>query len=183
MTYYGGKDIARSFRTVRNNTLQIAREIPDNKYDFSATPETRTVARTLVHIALVPRIALHVHRNNVSDLATVNFMEVFGPLMAEETKPRSKDEIIAVLETEGEEFAAFVDGVPDAFLAETVKLPFGEQPFKTRFEMLISPKEHEMHHRGQLMVLQRMIGLKPHLTRQMEERMAQMQAAAAPQSR
>ena len=43
--------------------------------------------------------------------------------------------------------------------------------------MLLSPKEHEMHHRGQLMVLQRMIGLVPHLTRQMQERMAQAQQA------
>jgi uncharacterized damage-inducible protein DinB len=39
--------------------------------------------------------------------------------------------------------------------------------------MLLSPKEHEMHHRGQLMMLQRMIGLVPHLTRQTQERMAQ----------
>jgi uncharacterized damage-inducible protein DinB len=44
--------------------------------------------------------------------------------------------------------------------------------------MLLSPKEHEMHHRGQLMTLQRMIGLVPHLTRQMQERMAQQQAQA-----
>ena len=50
-------------------------------------------------------------------------------------------------------------------------------PVKSRFEMLIAPKEHEMHHRAQLMVLQRMMGQKPHLTRQMEERMAAMQAA------
>jgi uncharacterized damage-inducible protein DinB len=44
--------------------------------------------------------------------------------------------------------------------------------------MLLSPKEHEMHHRGQLMLMQRMIGLTPHLTRQMAERMAQRAAAA-----
>jgi uncharacterized damage-inducible protein DinB len=45
--------------------------------------------------------------------------------------------------------------------------------------MLLSAKEHEMHHRGQLMMMQRMIGLVPHLTRQMQERMAQAQAARA----
>ena len=44
--------------------------------------------------------------------------------------------------------------------------------------MLLSPKEHEMHHRAQLMVMQRMIGLVPHLTRQMQERIAQRQQAA-----
>jgi uncharacterized damage-inducible protein DinB len=41
--------------------------------------------------------------------------------------------------------------------------------------MILSAKEHEMHHRGQLMLMQRMIGIVPHLTRAMQERMAQMQ--------
>jgi uncharacterized damage-inducible protein DinB len=45
--------------------------------------------------------------------------------------------------------------------------------------MLLSPKEHEMHHRGQLMLVQRVIGQVPHLTRQMTERMAQHAAAQA----
>jgi len=45
--------------------------------------------------------------------------------------------------------------------------------------MLLGVKEHEMHHRGQLMTMERMIGQVPHLTRQMQERRAQAQAAAA----
>ena len=39
----------------------------------------------------------------------------------------------------------------------------------------VSPKEHEMHHRGQLVVLERTLGLVPHLTRQFQDRMAQAQ--------
>jgi len=44
--------------------------------------------------------------------------------------------------------------------------------------MLLGPKEHEMHHRAQLMVAERALGITPHLTRQMQERFAAMQAAA-----
>ncbi len=36
MTYYGGKELAAAFRTVRNNTIKIAEEIPEDKYDFQA---------------------------------------------------------------------------------------------------------------------------------------------------
>jgi uncharacterized damage-inducible protein DinB len=43
--------------------------------------------------------------------------------------------------------------------------------------MLIAVKEHEMHHRGQLMLMERMIGIVPHLTRDQQARMAAMQAA------
>jgi hypothetical protein len=45
-------------------------------------------------------------------------------------------------------------------------------PTKTRFEMLLGSKEHEMHHRAQLMLIERMLGIIPHLARQMQERMA-----------
>ena len=44
--------------------------------------------------------------------------------------------------------------------------------------MIMSVKEHEMHHRGQLMLIERMLGIVPHLTRQMQQRMAQVQPQA-----
>ena len=51
MTYYGSKQLAASFRTVRNNTIKIATEIPEEKYDFKASPDTRSIREALVHIA------------------------------------------------------------------------------------------------------------------------------------
>ena len=36
--------------------------------------------------------------------------------------------------------------------------------------MILSVKEHEMHHRGQLMLIERILGITPHLTRRMQER-------------
>jgi len=90
-----------------------------------------------------------------------------------EAKPRTKAEIIDFLTKEGEKFASFLEGLPESFLAEPVAMPPGAEPAtKSRFEMLLSPKEHEMHHRGQLMVIERMVGVVPHLTREREERAA-----------
>lgn len=180
MTYYGAKDLAASFRQVRANTIKIAEEIPEGKYDFRAAPDCRTVAQLLAHIALSPGLQLHIHRNAVTDLATVNFAELMQQFGAEEAKPRTKAEIVSLLRAEGETFASYVEALQDAFLAEQVKMPPGAEPAtKTRFETLLSPKEHEMHHRAQLMVIERMLGITPHLTRQMQERMAQHAAAAA----
>jgi uncharacterized damage-inducible protein DinB len=111
----------------------------------------------------------------------VNFGALFQEFVAEESKPRSKAELIALLESEGNAFASYLESVDDSFLSESVKLPPGAQPpSKTRLEMFLSAKEHEMHHRGQLMLIERMLGIVPHLTRQMQERMAAMTAAAAP---
>ncbi|MGC4054764.1 MAG: DinB family protein [Paludibaculum sp.] len=83
-----------------------------------------------------------------------------------------------MLTVNGERFAKLLDGVTDEQLAETITYPPGMEPaFKTRFEMLLSTKEHEMHHRGQLMLMQRMIGIVPHLTRHFQARVAELQAA------
>ena len=179
MTYYGAKELAAAFRTVRNNTIKIAEEIPENKFDFRAAPDTRSIGQTLTHIALGSGFQHHIHSNKINDLKTVNFPELFQKVMAEEGKPRTKAEIVALLKSEGDKFGTFLGGLSEGFLAEPVAMPPGAEPAtKSRFEMLLSPKEHEMHHRGQLMTLERMIGLVPHLTRQMQERMAQ--AAARP---
>jgi uncharacterized damage-inducible protein DinB len=182
MTYYGGKEIAASFRHVRSNTIRAARDIPEDQYGFAAAPGTRTVAQILTHIAFGPTFQLLVHKNGINDLKQVNFAELIQNAGAEEAKPRTKAELVELLTTECERFAAWVEGLSDAFLAEPVTMPPGSTPAtKSRFEMLLSPKEHEMHHRGQLMLVQRMIGLVPHLTRQMQERMAARAAAAAGQ--
>ena len=182
MTYYGGKEMAASFRTVRENTLKIADEIPEDKYGFKPSNESRSIGQTLTHIALGPGFQHHIQSNKISDLKTVNFGELMQKAGAEEAKPRTKAEIIAFLKAEGDKFAAFLEGLQESFLGESVSMPPGMQPpAKSRFEMLLGAKEHEMHHRAQLMTMQRMIGQVPHLTRQMQERMAQMAAAAAAQ--
>jgi uncharacterized damage-inducible protein DinB len=55
-----------------------------------------------------------------------------------------------------------------------VQMSAGSTPAqKSRLEMILSVKEHEMHHRGQLMLMQRSIGVVPHLTRERLARMAQ----------
>jgi uncharacterized damage-inducible protein DinB len=182
MTYYGAKELAAAFRTVRKNTLTIAEEIPEEHYGFRASPETRTVAQTLVHIAVIPRVPQQIQFvEKRTTLEGFDFFSVMGKLIAEEQVPRSKAQIIALLKDEGEKFASLLEGVTEDFLAQSVTYPQGmTPPTKSRFEMLLAPKEHEMHHRAQLMVMERMLGLTPHLTRDMMARMASMQASQAP---
>ena len=147
MTHYGGKDLARSFRQVRGNTIQTAEDIPGDKYGFQASPDTRSIGATLVHIAVSTGFQDYIQGNKVTDLKDVNFMELFQKFSAEEAKPRTKAETIAYLKSQGEAFASFLEGLSDEFLAEPVAMPPDAEPAtKTRFEMLLSPKEHEMHH-------------------------------------
>jgi uncharacterized damage-inducible protein DinB len=179
MTYYGAKELAAAFRTVRSHTITIAEDIPENHYDFAAAPGTRNIRRLLAHMALSSGVQHHIHSNNIDSLMNVNFPQLMQQFGAEEAKPRTKAELIAMLRSEGDKFAAFLEGLTDSFLEERVAMPPGDTvATKSRFEMLLSPKEHEMHHRGQLMTIQRILGVVPHLTRRMQERMAQAQQRA-----
>lgn len=181
MNYYGAQDLAASFRTVRKNTLVIAEEIGEADYGFSATPDTRTIGQTLVHIARVCELQEHIHGvQHLTTLEGFDFMGFIGSRIADEQTPRTKAEIIALLTEAGQRFGTWLGGLSDEFLGEKVSMPPGmTPPVKTRFEMILGVKEHEMHHRGQLMVMQRMVGKVPHLTREMQERMATMSAAKA----
>lgn len=181
MTYYGAKELAASFRTVRKNTITIAEEIPEQHYNFRAAPDTRTVAQMLVHIASVPKLQEQVHGvERRTTLEGFDFFSFMGKLIAEEQAPRSKEQILGLLRSEGNRFAEWLDKVSDDFLGERVAYPAGMMPpVKTRFEMILGVKEHEMHHRGQLMLIERMVGIVPHLTREMQARVAAMQAGKA----
>jgi uncharacterized damage-inducible protein DinB len=180
MNYYGAKEIAASFRTVRNNTLKIAEDIPEDKYNFRPAEGSRTVAQTLIHISNVHRFAMAINRDQVlSTMEGFNFMAFIGPLAASEEEPSTKAQIIARLTAGGEEFESWVKTLSDDFLGQAIALPMGgDRPSRTRFDMLIAVKEHEMHHRGQLMLVERMLGITPHLTRDMQARRAAMEAAA-----
>jgi uncharacterized damage-inducible protein DinB len=172
MTYYSGPDLARSFRTVRRNTLQIAQEIPESQYDFRVAPETRSVSETLIHIASQPR--WHQRLHGVDKKTHLSF-EDFHAYMKEVSEYaatiQDRAAILRALEQDGEEFASWLETLSDAALGEMVGFAPGSTPAsKSRFEMLLGAKEHEMHHRAQLMVVQRMIGIVPHLTRARQQR-------------
>lgn len=176
MQGYNAQDMARSFRTVRANTIKIAEEIPEESYGFRPAEGSRTVAETLAHVAVTTHFPLRLHGERTTALSFALFAEVMPRLMAEEAALTTRPQILDALRTGGEEFAAFLESLSGEVLEERVHFPAGmEPPSKTRFEMLLATKEHEMHHRAQLMVVERMLGIVPHLTRDMQARMAQFQ--------
>jgi uncharacterized damage-inducible protein DinB len=173
MTYYTAKQMADAFRTVRKNTITIAEDIPEERYAFKATPEVKSVAEMLAHIVVAPDWQLDLHGNRVSHVEFERFSSALKKAEAAEQALRTKTQILSALRDKGEALASFLESLDEQTLAETVTFPPPVQPStKTRFEMLLGIKEHEMHHRAQLMLIQRLLGQVPHLTRQRQDRIA-----------
>lgn len=168
MQGYSAAQMSASWRLVRKNTIQVAEEIPADQYDFRGAPDTMTVGEMLAHLAMATHWAEQVHFvEKKHELGGADFGRYFSEAGAASALLTNKQAIIDALITRGEGFALHLDAMTDEQLGETVSMPFGG---KSRFEMLLSVKEHEMHHRAQLMLIERMLGIVPHLTRARQAR-------------
>lgn len=168
MQQYGGTEMAESWRTVRKNTVQVAQDIPAEHYGYQAAADTMTVAQLLAHLATSTLWAEQLHfverRSSVSSEDFGRYLSDAGTVAAGLT---SKETIIKALVVHGESLAVHLERLTEAQLHESVTLPNAS---KSRFEMLLGIKEHEMHHRAQLMLIERLLGIVPHLTRARQPR-------------
>jgi uncharacterized damage-inducible protein DinB len=150
-------------RAVRANTILMAEDIPESQYAYRPTPASRSVAETLVHIAWLATSDRILHEEaRLHTVEGYDFPAHLEKSAAEEKRPRSKAEILDLLRTEGERQVRWLEQLPEAFLAERVRLPGGAS--MSRFEMLLATKEHELQHRAQLTVIDRLIGVVPRFT-------------------
>ena len=178
MTYYGAADLARSFRVVRKNTLAIADDIPEDQYDFRPAAGCRSVREILAHVAVSSQGIYRGHAvRKITTFLGIDFPALIRERQEQERRlaTASKAELTALLKDDGEKWGAYLDSVPEQELAVVLEFSEGAvPPAKSRFEMLLSAKEHEMHHRAQLMLVERLLGIVPHGTKQMQAMMAGM---------
>jgi uncharacterized damage-inducible protein DinB len=160
---YGVSQLAAGMRAVRANTILMAEDIPESRYGYRPTPVSRSVAETLVHIAWLATSDRILHEEErLRSVEGFDFPALLKKSEVEEKRPRSKAEILELLRTEGERQARWVERQPEVVLSERVGLPGGASV--SRFEMLLATKEHELQHRAQLTVIDRLIGVVPRFT-------------------
>jgi len=180
MSIYGGAQLASSFRSVRANTITIAEEIPEDQYGYRPVSDVKSVGEQLAHIAVATAWQIELHTARVGHIDYAMFGAHVAKSASEEQGLTSKAAILEALRSGGERFAAFLEGVDETLLAEEVTFPPQVQPsVRTRYEMLQAAKEHEMHHRAQLMVYERLLGIVPHLTRRRAAGAAAVRAETA----
>jgi len=171
MNLYNPKHLADSIRTIRRNTVLIAEDIHEDDYLYRPTVGCRSVAEILAHIAWFSRFDHLLHeQERVTGMESFNFGNLLKEAESEEKKPHTKTTLVDWLKESGESWARWVELLPEPFLAEGITQRNGT--LKTRFEMILGTKEHEIHHRGQLTVIERMLGIVPHLTRRRHDAQA-----------
>ncbi|MGH9805331.1 MAG: DinB family protein [Candidatus Acidiferrales bacterium] len=147
-------DLIKAWNGAGKKLVAMAEDFPEAKYDYRPTPEVRTFAEQLLHVA-----------------GSTYF---FASLVKGE-KPGEEDLSRETYKTKADVVAAFKKAVADgeAFMRETgeaglerpVKLPWEEAPVTARSLWFLTI-EHAGEHYGNLVVYYRLNGMVPPASRQ-----------------
>ncbi len=138
--------LARKWVNSKAYALKLAALMPEDGYDFKASPEEMTFREQLLHIA-----------DNINWLSS-SYLLVNGPAKSASGGKLTKDEVLKKL---GEAY--------DLGLKAHMKMNAGQLDEKVKFfagpmtrrQILILMHDHQTHHLGQLIVYLRLKGIKP----------------------
>lgn len=171
------KIVLDSFKTVRGNTIEVARDIPEEQYGFRPAEGASTVLEMFHHIIRLTEFMVTAALEKepiVVSYATRDavFAKYTQTPLAD---VKTKAQVIAALESSLASIVSRVEAVPESFLNESFVAP--DKATKVRLWVVNCAKEQEMGTRAQLYLTERLLGIIPHTTRR------QMEAQAKEQTR
>jgi DinB superfamily len=148
-------ELLAQWTEVHNKLVGMAKDFPEDKYDFKVQKDERTFAENLLHIAGVDYEFL----NSVSSM---KLGPDFGkdPENPSRTVYKTKADVVKLLEQVSADGTAVIKRLGDAGLNQTFKYPFGNMMAHASFS-LWGDLEHCGEHYGQLVVYYRANNMVP----------------------
>jgi uncharacterized damage-inducible protein DinB len=155
------EEICDQWQDVRNGLIKEVELIPTEQLHFRAAPETRSVMEVVQHIIESERVLVgEMCRDNTN--FTRGFPAMIAEFAADVKQATTKDGLLDLLGSSIAESLEKAQNFGDAnFTTLMTRFDGREQP---KYLMLSFSVAHEMYHRGQLTVYQRLLGVEPALT-------------------
>ena len=136
----------RQWNRIHQQTLKIVELAPDDKFDWKTCDSAMPLGELANHFYLA-------EKGLISALQS-------GKFTSGDAQPKSTTaELVAAFNETHEALVAVLSDLTDEQLAEEIA-PFGEKyGTMSKRTLLHSMQEHEIHHRGQLYVYLRMLGV------------------------
>ena len=171
--------IIEGWKEIRAGLIEEVSQIPAEQFSFRATPETRSVSEVIQHIiesqkTLVGEAArpeTNLMRQTLEDHAKEYAPEVAGVI--------DKNSLLELLRSSMETSEASIRATGES-LNETGRGLGGRELRK--IELVTFAISHEMYHRGQLTVYERLLQVEPALTRRFRAMTARAGANKTPQN-
>lgn len=154
------EEVLQLWNRIGTMLIDMAEDFPEEKYDYKPTPEVRSFAEQLSHVAG----------------ANYFFLRTAG---GEKTRPEhrsrgTKADVVAVLTESYADGAALIRQTGDPGMSRPIKHPFGDATVSLHTIWLMAVG-HAAEHYGQLVVYYRLNGLVPPATRADQARRRQQQ--------
>lgn len=151
-----------SWKEVRAGLVDEMETIPAEKFAFQAAPDTRSVAGVLQHIVQSQKMLIGEVCRPDTNLLRQSFADQVKTYAPGVSEIEDKQSLIDLLRTTMEESETSLRAASDELQNDMNRFD-GKQMSKLDF--LAFAIAHEMYHRGQLTVYERLLGIEPVLTK------------------
>ena len=153
--------IVALWKDARGGLIDEVQKIPEDQFSFRATPDTRSIAEVLQHVISAQKMLVGETCRPDTNLMRQSFAahtEEYGRGVNEVT---DKNGLIELLRSSMDDAETRINSHGDK-LDESM-IGFNGQPI-TKSAFLTFALSHEMYHRGQLTVFERLMNIEPALT-------------------
>ncbi len=155
------ESVIESWKEVRSGLIDEANQIPAEKFSFQPTPETRSVKQLLQHLVESQKFLVGEACRPDTNLMRGSFADNVKQYAPHVRDADDKDELLNLLRVSMDEAAAQLLYASDE-MKNTMKRFDGKEMAKLAFMSFAIA--HEMYHRGQLTVYERLLNIEPVLT-------------------
>ena len=150
-----------SWMEVRSGLIDEAAQISADQFSFRAAPDSRSVKELLQHLVEVQKFLTGEICRPDTNLMRGSFAEQIKNYAPDVRSVEEKDGLLELLRTTMEEAGAKLQSAANE-MGNTMKRFDGKEMTKLAFVSFAIA--HEMYHRGQLTVYERLLGIEPMLT-------------------
>jgi len=168
--------IIGGWKEVRSGLIDEAEQIPADKFSLQAAPNTRSVAQLLQHVIEAQKFLAGEVSQPDTNLLRRPFAEQTKHYAPGVSDVNDKDGLLNLLRASMEDAETQLTAAADE-LKNTMKRFDGKEMTKVAF--LSFAIAHEMYHRGQLTVYERLLDIEPALTQRFKKLFGEPQEATA----
>ena len=155
------ESVIESWREVRNGLIDEANQIPPEKFSFQPTADTRSVKQLLQHLVESQKFLVGEACRPDTNLMRGSFADNVKQYAPNVRDVDDKDELLDLLRASMDDAASQLVSASDE-MKNTMKRFDGKEMPKLAF--MAFAIAHEMYHRGQLTVYERLLNIEPVLT-------------------
>lgn len=155
------ESIIASWQEVRDGLIDEANQIPADKFSFQPAADSRSVSQLLQHLVESQKFLVGEACRPDTNLMRQSFAEHIKHYAPGVRDVNDKDELLNLLRTTMDESGTKLRDAADE-MKNSMKRFDGKEMTKLAF--ISFAIAHEMYHRGQLTVYERLLGIEPALT-------------------